>query len=109
MTYDDFEDRYEAEAQNRRRQAADLEYIATYYALERRLGIRVALGGRVRSEGRAGTIVDTVGHRLRVLFDGEEAPRIRHTTSGMEYETVAGWIAATPVSDPCVGVPVGAA
>ncbi|MFK0180671.1 hypothetical protein ACIQVR_32425 [Streptomyces xanthochromogenes] len=71
--------------------------------------IRVALDGRICSEGRAGTIVDTVGHRMRVLFDGEEAPRIRHTTSGMEYETVAGWIAATPVSDPCLGVPVGAA
>ncbi|GAB2717823.1 hypothetical protein [Kitasatospora kifunensis] len=94
------EDRYEAEAQNRRRQAADLEHIATYYALESRLDIRVALGGRVRNNGREGAIVDTIGQRLMVLFNGDEAPCVRHVTSGMTYETATGWIAATPAPDP---------
>ncbi|MFD0280026.1 hypothetical protein ACFVHB_39935 [Kitasatospora sp. NPDC127111] len=73
-------DQAEAEAQTRRRQAADLEHIATYYWLERRLGIRVALGGRVRHDGRKGVIVDTAGQRLRVMFYGDEAPSICHVT-----------------------------
>ncbi|MEV7930483.1 hypothetical protein [Kitasatospora sp. NPDC088779] len=102
MTYDDPED------QTRRRQAADLEHIATYYRLERRLGIRVTLGGRVRHDGREGTVEDTAGHRLRVLFDGEVTPRIRHVTSGMEYETATGWVAATPVPDPFAADPAAA-
>ncbi|MCX4971083.1 hypothetical protein OHA98_41465 [Streptomyces sp. NBC_00654] len=94
--YDDFEDRYEAEAQTRRRQAADLDHIATYYALDRRLGIRVAIGGRVRHDGREGTVVDTAGQRLMVLFEEDEVPRVCHVTSGMAYETAAGWVEATP-------------
>lgn len=38
------------------------EHIATYYALESRLGIRVSTGGRVRQEGREGTkaVVDGI-------------------------------------------------
>ncbi|MER8103272.1 hypothetical protein [Kitasatospora sp. NPDC094016] len=100
MTYDDFEDHAEVEAQTRRRQATDLEHIASYYGLEHRLGIRVALGGRVRHGGREGVIVDTAGQRLRVMFYGAEESSICHVTWAMEYETATGWIAAAPVPDP---------
>ncbi|MET9399306.1 hypothetical protein [Kitasatospora sp. NPDC002965] len=105
MTNDD--DQYEVEADNRRRQAADLEHIATYYALEKRRGIRVALGGRVRHNGREGAIVDTAGQRLKVMFYGDEEQSICHVTSGMAYETAAGWIDATPVPDPWAVAPTG--
>ncbi|MGW4806450.1 hypothetical protein [Kitasatospora sp. NPDC004272] len=91
-----------------RRQAADLEYIRTYYALESRLGIRVELGGRVRYDGREGVIVDTAGQHLKVLFDGDQAPRIRHVTSKMAYEAPTGWITATPVPDPWAAAPADA-
>ncbi|MFF8696223.1 hypothetical protein ACF08W_28830 [Streptomyces sp. NPDC015144] len=94
-----------AEYQNRQRQAADLDYIRRYYGLEQRVGVRVAIGGRVRSSGQEGQIVDTSGHYLMVQFDGAERPSRRHVTSNMEYATAAGWVAATPVADPCARVP----
>ncbi|MEU2969072.1 hypothetical protein ABZ687_29345 [Streptomyces ardesiacus] len=100
MTYDDIEDRLAAEYQDRQRQAADLDYIRRYYRLERRHGIRVAIGGRVRSHGQEGTIVDTSGQYLMVQFDGQEQPARRHVTAHMEYATTHGWAAATPVADP---------
>ena len=100
MTYDDVEDRMAAEYQDRQRQAADLDYIRRYYALEQRHGIRVAIGVRVRSHGQEGTIVDTSGQYLMVQFDGEELLARRHVTANMEYATLAGWITATPVPDP---------
>ncbi|MFF2080644.1 hypothetical protein ACFVXG_38500 [Kitasatospora sp. NPDC058162] len=87
------------------RQAADLEHIRTYYALETRLGIRVELGGRIRHDGRDGTIVDTAGQRLKVLLDGDETPNVCHVTSQMAYETPTGWITATPVPDPWAAAP----
>ncbi|MFI6142430.1 hypothetical protein ACIBCC_30090 [Streptomyces griseus] len=105
MSYADVEDDVAAEYRNRQRQAADLDYIRRYYALEQRHGIRVAIGGRVRSDGREGTIVDTSGHYLMVQFDGDERPARRHATSNMEYDTVAGWVAATPIADPCARAP----
>ncbi|WP_107054407.1 hypothetical protein [Streptomyces sp. NRRL S-350] len=108
MTYDDPEDRAEAEAQTRQRQAADLEHIAAYYRLERRLGITVALGGRVRHDGREGVIVDTAGQRLKVMFYGDQQASICHATSQMEYETATGWITATPVPDPWAAGPAAA-
>ncbi|MEU5978519.1 hypothetical protein [Streptomyces sp. NPDC047315] len=100
MTDSTDHDAAQVEYDNRRRQRADLAHIATYYALESRLGIRVALGGRVRHEGREGTIVDTAGQRLKVLLDGDEAPSICHVTAGMAYETPTGWVTATPIPDP---------
>ncbi|MFE1206296.1 hypothetical protein ACFW5V_31935 [Streptomyces sp. NPDC058762] len=103
MTYDDVEDRMDTEYQNRKRQAADLDYIRRYYALGR-LGIRVAIGGRVRSHGQEGAIVDTSGHYLMIQFDGQEQPTRRHVTSNMEYATARGWVPATPVADPYAGV-----
>ncbi|MFI8461758.1 hypothetical protein [Kitasatospora sp. NPDC085464] len=108
MTYDDPEDQTEAEAQTRRRQAADLEHIARYYGLEHRCGIEVALGGRVRHDGREGVIVDTVGQRLKVMFYAAEEPSICHVTWAMEYETATGWVAATPVPDPFAADPAAA-
>ncbi|SEE85004.1 hypothetical protein SAMN05216483_6783 [Streptomyces sp. 2131.1] len=106
MNHDeDFDDPAAAEYQNQRRQAADLDYIRRYYALEQRHGIRVAIDGRVCSHGQEGTIVDTSGQYLMVQFDGEELPARRHATSNMEYATAAGWVAATPVADPCARVP----
>ncbi|MFD7832427.1 hypothetical protein [Streptomyces sp. MJM8645] len=106
MTYDDPEDR--AEAQTRQRQAAALEHIRAYYRLERRLGVTVALGGRVRHDGREGVITDTAGQRLKVMFYGDEQPSLCHVTSQMEYETATGWVAATPVPDPWAAGPVAA-
>ncbi|MFK0159158.1 hypothetical protein ACIQVK_44695 [Streptomyces sp. NPDC090493] len=97
-----------AEYQERRRQEADLEYIRRYYALEQRHGIHVAIGGRVRSAGREGAIVDTSGQYLMVQFDGDEQPVRRHVTANMEYATTAGWTAAKPVPDPCPNVLQGA-
>ncbi|MFD9394176.1 hypothetical protein ACFWBB_26590 [Streptomyces sp. NPDC060000] len=122
MIYDDdVEDRMAAEYQERQRQVADLGYIRRYYALEQRHGIRVAIGGRVRSHGREGAIggrvrshgregaiVDTSGHYLIVQFDGEELPARRHVTSNMEYATTAGWVAARAVADPCATARQGA-
>jgi hypothetical protein len=109
MYDDDFEDRMAAEHQNRQRQAADLDYIRRYYALERRRGIRVTIGGRVRSYGQKGEIVDTSGQYLMVQFDGDERPVRRHVTANMEYATASGWVAATPVPDPYAAAPAGAA
>jgi hypothetical protein len=109
MYDDDFEDRMAAEHQNRQRQTTDLDYIRRYYGLERRNGIRVVIGGRVRNNGQEGRIVDTSGHYLMILLDGDEQPVRRHVTSNMEYETAAGWVAAAPVPDPYAGVPAGAA
>lgn len=107
--YDDhFEDRMAAEYQNRQRQAENLEYIRRYYGLESRHGIRVAIGGRVRHNGREGEIVDTAGQYLVVLRDGDEQPVRCHVTSNMEYATAAGWVAATPIPDPYAAVPAGA-
>lgn len=100
MTYDDDEDSVAAEHQERQRQAAELDYIRRYYALEQRHGIRVAIGGRVRSHGQEGAIVDTSGHYLMIQFDGQELLVRRHVTSNMEYATAAGWVATTPVPDP---------
>ncbi|MFJ4084908.1 hypothetical protein ACIP2Z_38945 [Streptomyces iakyrus] len=100
MSYDDDLD-MSAEYQNRKRQAADLDYIRRYYALEQRHGIRVAIGGRVRNHGQEGTIVDTSGHYLMIQFDGEELPACRHVTANMEYATAEGWVAVAPVADPC--------
>jgi uncharacterized protein Veg len=108
MYDDDFEDRMAAEHQNRQRQASDLDYIRRYYALEQRHGIRVAIGGRVRTNGREGAIVDTSGHYLMVQFDGDEQPSRRHVTSNMEYATADGWAAVTPVADPYAHVLQGA-
>ncbi|MFD4763254.1 hypothetical protein ACFWOJ_31700 [Streptomyces sp. NPDC058439] len=107
--YEDFEDRMAAEHQNRRRQAADLDHIRRYYALESRHSIRVAIGGRVRHNGREGEIVDTAGPYLVVLRDGDEQPVRCHATSNMEYATAAVWVAVTPISDPYTAVPAGAA
>jgi hypothetical protein len=110
MNYDDdLEDRMAAEHQNRQRQTADLDYIRRYYGLERRHGIRVAIGGRIRNSGQEGQIVDTSGHYLMVQFDGDEQPVRRHVTSNMEYATASGWVAATPVPDPYAAAPAGAA
>lgn len=95
MTYDDF-DRWDDEAMERVRQASNLEHIRSYYALEERCGIKVAIGGRVRSHGDEGEIVDTAGQYLMVLLDGEPRPVTCHVTSGMEYETPQGWVSATP-------------
>jgi hypothetical protein len=106
---DDFEDRMAAEHQNRQRQAADLDHIRRYYALESRCGIRVAIGGRVRHAGREGEIVDTSGQYLMVLRDGDEQPVRCHVTSNMEYRTTAGWAAVTPIPDPYAPVQAGAA
>ncbi|MCX4657411.1 hypothetical protein AB0N79_36405 [Streptomyces microflavus] len=92
-------DSEEAET-NRRRQTADLKHIATYYALERRFGIHIAIGGRVRTNGREGTIVDTAGEQLKIQFDGAEMPSTRHVTWDMEYRTATGWTAAKPVPVP---------
>lgn len=97
MNYDD-EDGM-AEYRERQRQAADLDYIRRYYALEQRHGIRVEIGGRVRSHGQEGAIVDTSGHYLMVQFDGEELPSRRHVTANMEYATADGWVTATPAPD----------
>ncbi|MFB6629992.1 hypothetical protein ACFCWY_08860 [Streptomyces sp. NPDC056362] len=102
---DNVEDRMAAEHRERQRRTADLGYIRRYYALEQRCGVRVEFGGRVRSHGQEGTIVDTSGHYLMVQFDGEALPARRHVTSNMEYATAAGWVAATPVADPCARVP----
>lgn len=110
MNYDDdLEDRMAAEYQNGQRQTADLDYIRRYYGLQERRGIRVAIGGRVRTDGQEGQIVDTSGHYLMVQFDGAEQPSRRHVTSNMEYATAAGWVAATPVPDPYAAAPAGAA
>ncbi|MFD4795020.1 hypothetical protein [Streptomyces anulatus] len=98
MNYDD-EDDLATDYRDRQRQTADLEYIRRYYALEQRHGIRVAIGGRVRSNGQEGMIVDTSGHYLMVQFDGEELPARRHVTSNMEYATADRWVAATPTPD----------
>ncbi|MEU9355027.1 hypothetical protein AB0D65_29535 [Streptomyces griseoloalbus] len=108
MYDDDVEDRMAAEHQRRKRQAADLDYIRRYYALEQRHGIRVAIDGRVRSNGREGVLVGTSGHYLMVQFDGDEQPARRHVTSNMEYATADGWTAVTPVSDPYASTPSGA-
>lgn len=106
---DDDDDLYDAEYRERCRQDADLRHIAAYYGLEQRLGIRVAIGGRVRSHGAEGTIVDTAGNYLKILFDGEGTPRVRHVTSGMAYETPVGWVDAIRVPDRCPTTPVSAA
>ncbi|MGW4694039.1 hypothetical protein ACWEO1_16790 [Kitasatospora cineracea] len=108
MTRDDFEERWKAETQTRRRQSTELEHISAYYGLEHRCGIRVALGGRVRHNGREGVIVDTAGQRLKVMFHGDAEPSICHVTWAMEYETVTGWVAATPVPDPFAANPATA-
>lgn len=109
MYDDDLEDRMAAEALNRRRQTADLEHIRRYYALQSRHGIRVRIGGRVRSHGEEGRIVDTAGPYLMLLLDGQEEPVRRHVTRSMEYETAGGWVSATPIPDPYATVPAGAA
>jgi hypothetical protein len=104
--YDD-EDGYSAEAFNRRRQADDLEHIRSYYRLEERLGIQVAPGGRVRHDGREGTIVDTAGQYLMVRRDGEDYAVKCHVTASMAYETPSGWVEATPIPDPWASTSTG--
>lgn len=84
----------------RRRQADQLDYINTYYQLPERLGVRTAMGGRVRWTGREGAIVDTAGTYLRVLLDGDTDPVTRHAASNMAYWSPTGWVQATPLPDP---------
>ena len=86
----------------RARQAGQLDHINTYYRMSERLGVRAAIGGRVRHEDREGEIVDTAGQYLRVLLDGETEPVTCHATANMAYwsPTAAGWAQATPLPDP---------
>ncbi|MFJ8301276.1 hypothetical protein ACIQ9R_35995 [Streptomyces sp. NPDC094447] len=93
-------DVYEQERLDRERRRSNLEHIRAYYGLEARCGIRVDIGIRVRSEGHEGTVVDTAGQYLVVQRDGEERPVKLHVTSGMEYETDAGWVSASPRPTP---------
>jgi hypothetical protein len=49
MTYDsEIDDAATTDWATRRRQEQDLAHLETYYALQARFGIRVAIGGRVR-------------------------------------------------------------
>ncbi|MYW00214.1 hypothetical protein GT354_18365 [Streptomyces sp. SID3343] len=76
------------------RRAADLEHIHTYYGFGR-LGIRVAVGDRVRHADWEGTVVDTAGQYLRVRFDGDTAPSTCHAVANMSYLAADGsgrWI-----------------
>jgi len=82
------------------RQAAALEHIHNYYRLPERLGVRLAIGARVRFEGAEGQITDTFGHYLMVLLDGQSHPVKVHPTASMAYLTSSGWITATPLPDP---------
>ncbi|MFF4188196.1 hypothetical protein ACFYZ9_33875 [Streptomyces sp. NPDC001691] len=100
MTYDEFEDRWDEERMEQQRRASNLEHIRSYYGLEERCGVKVDIGGRVRSHGDEGTIVDTAGQYLMVLLNGEPRPVKCHVTSGMEYETTGGWVSATPRPTP---------
>ncbi|MFB8025972.1 MULTISPECIES: hypothetical protein [unclassified Streptomyces] len=82
------------------RHRSDLGHIRSYYGLERRIGITVGLGLRVRHEGRPGAIIDTAGQYLVVRLDDEVLPVKVHATSGMEYEGLKGWVRAVPLPDP---------
>lgn len=85
----------------RNRQDSQLAHINTYYQLHERLGVRAAIGGRVRHADREGAIVDTAGQYLRVLLDGDTEPVTCHATSHMTYRSpTAGWVQATALPDP---------
>ncbi|WP_331763893.1 hypothetical protein [Streptomyces cyaneofuscatus] len=99
MPYDHDDDQDDA-YRTRRRQAHDLDHINTYYQLPERLGVRAAVGGRVRWTDREGTIVDTAGTYLRVLLDGDTEPVTRQATSNMAYASPTGWVQATRLPDP---------
>lgn len=86
------------------RQHGDLEHIRSYYRLEHRIGVRVALGLRVRHAGRPGVIIDTSGQYLIVRLDDEPVPVTVHATSEMEYEGAEGWVRAVPLPDPYAAV-----
>lgn len=80
------------------RQHGDLTHIRSYYGLEHRIGVRVALGLRVRHGGRPGAIVDTAGQYLVLRLDDEPDPVTAHATSSMEYATPTGWVKAVPAT-----------
>ncbi|MEU0857512.1 hypothetical protein ABZ352_19015 [Streptomyces griseofuscus] len=88
------------------RQDSDLEHIRSYYRLEDRIGVKVALGLRVRHGGRPGVIIDTLGQRLVLRLDGDPVPVVAHATSSMEYNTKDGFVPAVPLPDPYGSVPV---
>ena len=104
MPYDhDAHDDQDDDFHTMRRQTGQLDYINTNYQLPERLGVRAAMGGRVRWTEREGAIVDTAGHYLRVLLDGDTEPVTRHATSNMSYwSPTAGWVRATALPDPYV-------
>ncbi|MER5482553.1 hypothetical protein ABT024_04965 [Streptomyces sp. NPDC002812] len=82
------------------RQRSDLEHIRSYYRLSPRIGVTVALGVRVRHDGRPGAIIDTAGQYLVVRLDDELTPVTVHATSRMEYEGAEGWVRAVALPDP---------
>jgi len=98
MTFDHDDDQDQVRA-GQLRQAADLDHINRYYRLSERLGVRVAIGDRIRFEGTEGRIADTCGHYLLVLLDGQEHPAKAHPTASMAYLTPGGWVEATPLPD----------
>ncbi|WP_435191348.1 hypothetical protein [Streptomyces sp. bgisy126] len=68
--------------------------------VRRRLGVTVALGGRVRHEDREGTITDTAGQYLRVLLNGDTDTTVRHATASLAYQHPdSTWVEATPLPD----------
>ncbi|MFJ4988788.1 hypothetical protein ACIP9H_33930 [Streptomyces sp. NPDC088732] len=95
------EDRMEDEYWEQQRRTADLERIRSYYTLEERHGVRVAIGGHIRSDGLEGEIVDTSGQYLMVLVAGQDKPVRWHVTANKEYQRRDGsWIAVTKRLDP---------
>lgn len=80
------------------RQHSDLAHIRAYYRLEQRIGVKVALGLRVRHSGRPGTVIDTSGQYLILRLDDQATTVTAHATSSMEYEAADGWVTAVPVA-----------
>jgi hypothetical protein len=58
-------------------------YIRSYY------GVPAKRGGRVRLDGRSGTIVGTRNQWLRVRLDGDKRPVTTHPIRRVEYEAEA--------------------
>jgi hypothetical protein len=58
-----------------------LDYIRTFYA------VPAVIGGRVKIDGRLGTITDDRGHYLGVTFDDDQdkIPRNCHPAWNIEY------------------------
>ncbi|MFE5511652.1 hypothetical protein ACFQ9J_13665 [Streptomyces sp. NPDC056529] len=100
VLYDPAFDEDPADVHVRRRQEGQLEHINAYYRLPERLGVTVALGGRVRHEDREGTITDTAGQYLRVLLNGDTDTTVRHATASLAYQHPdSTWVEATPLPD----------